>query len=65
MENKFAAIKGHRSLINREAIKTGNEARKRARLLKDVSDGVPALGTTIAEHKAKQHAAKLLSTEEN
>jgi cytochrome c556 len=62
-ENKFAAIKGHRSVIDVAAIKKGNEERKRERLLKSVADKLSDLGDVIRDHKAKKVAAKILSEE--
>lgn len=58
----FAAIKGHRHLIDVNAIKKGNEAAKKERLLKAASDGLNALGDVIRNHKAKQKAKQILSS---
>jgi len=58
-ENKFAAIKGHRSIIDREKIKREN----RERLLAKVAEGVQKLHETISHERTKRMAAKLLSEE--
>lgn len=60
----FAAIEGHRSLIDRVAIQKSNEAVKKARLVKQVSVGVSKLAGVLANHRARKTAGKILSQEE-
>lgn len=55
----FRAIKGRRSLIDREKIKRENHEK----LLASVGDGIKVLGDVIRNHHAKQKAAKILSEE--
>jgi hypothetical protein len=62
-ENKFAAIKGHRSVIDVAKIKRDNAARKQARLLSEVANKLKDLGDTIRDQHAKRKAAKILSEE--
>jgi len=58
-ENKFAAIKGHRSVIDVDAIKRSNHER----LLKSVADKLSNLGDVIRHEHAKRKAQKLLAEE--
>jgi hypothetical protein len=61
--HQFAAVEGHRSIIDVDGIKKGNEDRKRERVLKAAADAVNVIAETVRNHKAKQKAAQILSEE--
>ena len=63
VKHKFADVKGHRSLVDVDAIKKGNEDRKRERLLKSVGDSVNALGDDRPRTPCQRKAGQILATE--
>lgn len=63
-KHQFSEISGHCSLIDVKAIQKSNEVARKERVLKAATDAVNALGDVVRNHRAKQKAGQILSTEE-